>query len=90
MKVVDKPWGREIWWAHAKDKYMGKILEINAGERLSLQFHIDKDETIYVTKGSLKLYYAERLITLRVFSAHLVCAISYPLIFTKISDDLTL
>ena len=60
MKIVDKPWGREIWWAHAEGKYMGKILKINSGQRLSLQFHVDKDETIYVTKGNLKLYYAEQ------------------------------
>ena len=56
MKIVDKPWGREIWWAHAKGKYMGKTLEISDGHRLSLQLHREKDETIYVLSGKLRIY----------------------------------
>ena len=49
---VDKPWGYEIRWA-INDKYLGKILHINAGHRLSKQYHKHKDETIYVLDGSL-------------------------------------
>ena len=48
-KRVDKPWGYEIWWART-DRYVGKILHINAGESLSLQYHNVKDETILVQK----------------------------------------
>ena len=48
---VEKPWGHEIRWA-INDKYLGKILHINAGNRLSLQYHEEKDETIYVMKGT--------------------------------------
>lgn len=48
---VDKPWGYEIRWA-INDKYLGKTLHINAGERLSLQYHEQKDETIYVLDGT--------------------------------------
>ena len=59
MKKVDKPWGNEIWWAHVKDKYMGKILNIKQGHRLSLQYHEQKEETIYVLSGRLKLTYSE-------------------------------
>ncbi|QDP63410.1 MAG: putative nucleotidyltransferase [Prokaryotic dsDNA virus sp.] len=55
MKVVNKPWGSEIWWAHAEGKYMGKILNITKGNRLSLQYHDVKDETVYVLKGTLTL-----------------------------------
>jgi len=58
MKVVDKPWGSEIWWAHSKGKYMGKIINIKEGHRLSLQYHTQKEETIYVLKGRLKLVYS--------------------------------
>ena len=54
MKKVDKPWGSEIWWAHSKGKYMGKILNIKKGHRLSLQYHTEKEETIYVLTGRLK------------------------------------
>ena len=51
---VNKPWGYEIRWA-INDKYLGKILHINAGHRLSKQYHKYKDETIYVLNGSLLL-----------------------------------
>ena len=57
--IVNKPWGREIWWAHAKGLYMGKLLEINDGHKLSLQYHDTKDETIYVLSGMLSLFYSE-------------------------------
>ncbi len=59
MKTVEKPWGKEVWWAHAKGKYMGKTLEIKDGNRLSLQLHREKDETIYVLSGRLTLFYSE-------------------------------
>jgi quercetin dioxygenase-like cupin family protein len=55
---VDKPWGYEIHWART-DRYVGKILHINAGHALSLQYHNLKDETIYVHSGKL-LYEIER------------------------------
>lgn len=61
MNVVEKPWGKEIWWAHAEGKYMGKTLYINQGHRLSLQYHVYKDETIYVLKGKLKLVYSKSI-----------------------------
>jgi mannose-6-phosphate isomerase-like protein (cupin superfamily) len=49
---VEKPWGHELIWAHT-DRYVGKILHINAGEELSLQYHERKDETIYVLRGRM-------------------------------------
>ena len=49
--IVAKPWGHEIRWA-INDKYLGKILYIEKGQRLSLQLHEQKDETIYVLKGT--------------------------------------
>lgn len=52
---VDKPWGHELIWAHT-DRYVGKILVIEAGRRLSLQLHEVKDETILVGAGRLRLY----------------------------------
>jgi mannose-6-phosphate isomerase len=51
---VDKPWGHELIWAHT-DRYVGKILVIEAGRRLSLQRHRVKDESIYVASGRLRL-----------------------------------
>ena len=52
---VDKPWGHELIWAHT-DSYVGKILVIEAGERLSLQRHLVKDESILVSAGLLRLH----------------------------------
>jgi len=49
---VEKPWGHEIRWA-ITEKYLGKILHINAGQQLSLQYHDVKDESIYVLQGAL-------------------------------------
>lgn len=51
---IDKPWGYELIWAHT-NYYVGKILHIKAGEQLSLQYHIEKDETIYIMSGTLLL-----------------------------------
>jgi len=53
-KIVDKPWGYEIIWAHT-DRYVGKILHINKGESLSYQYHVVKDETIRLLSGTLDL-----------------------------------
>jgi mannose-6-phosphate isomerase len=52
---VDKPWGHELIWAHTP-QYVGKILVIEAGQRLSLQKHEIKDESILVMSGRLRLH----------------------------------
>jgi quercetin dioxygenase-like cupin family protein len=49
---VPKPWGYEIIWAHT-DAYLGKLLHINAGEALSVQYHNQKDETIHLLSGEM-------------------------------------
>ncbi len=54
VTIVDKPWGREVIYA-ATELYIGKIIEIDQGARLSLQYHQRKDETIYVLDGTLRL-----------------------------------
>ena len=51
---VDKPWGHELIWAHT-GAYVGKILVIETGKRLSLQRHEVKDESILVLSGRLEL-----------------------------------
>ncbi len=51
---VEKPWGYELVWAQT-DRYVGKILHVNAGEVLSLQYHNLKDETMHVLRGQLVL-----------------------------------
>ena len=51
---IEKPWGHELWWAET-DAYAGKLLHVNAGCRLSVQLHREKDETSYVLSGRLRL-----------------------------------
>jgi mannose-6-phosphate isomerase-like protein (cupin superfamily) len=51
---VDKPWGYELRWA-ITDRYLGKVIHVNAGQALSLQYHVQKDETIFVLSGELDL-----------------------------------
>ena len=52
---VEKPWGHELWWA-VTDRYVGKMIFIAAGHRLSLQYHNEKDESIYVIDGDMVLH----------------------------------
>jgi mannose-6-phosphate isomerase-like protein (cupin superfamily) len=47
---VEKPWGYELLWAKT-DSYVGKIIHVNAGHALSLQYHNVKTETVYVASG---------------------------------------
>ena len=54
IKRVPKPWGYELIFAKT-DRYVGKILHVNKGESLSLQYHEMKDETLYVVSGELLL-----------------------------------
>lgn len=49
---VDKPWGYELHWA-LTDRYVGKLIHINAGHALSLQYHNRKDETIFLWTGKM-------------------------------------
>lgn len=53
-REVAKPWGSELWYAHT-DRYAGKILRVNAGHKLSMQYHVEKDETSYLLSGRLLL-----------------------------------
>src|SRR5260370_9963062 len=51
---VEKPWGYELHWA-LTDRYAGKILHVNRGEALSLQYHERKDEYQYVIRGAVDI-----------------------------------
>jgi mannose-6-phosphate isomerase len=54
---VEKPWGYELIWA-LSDEYAGKLLSVNAGQQLSLQFHRQKDESWYLLEGVAELEFA--------------------------------
>ncbi len=67
FQVVKKPWGSELVWARTP-KYVGKVLRIKKGGRLSLQYHRWKDETIHMLSGTMDLDVEERgrLVTRRL------------------------
>jgi mannose-6-phosphate isomerase len=54
VKRVPKPWGYELIFAKT-DRYVGKILHVNRGQSLSLQYHEIKEETLFVVAGELRL-----------------------------------
>ncbi|HCP48301.1 MAG TPA: cupin [Deltaproteobacteria bacterium] len=54
MRRVDKPWGYELIWVET-DRYVGKILHIEAGHRLSFQYHKVKDEALLQQVGEMDL-----------------------------------
>lgn len=54
IKVVKKPWGRELWFAWTDD-YLGKVIEINPGQEISLHKHVAKEETLWVSQGRCKV-----------------------------------
>jgi mannose-6-phosphate isomerase len=51
---VEKPGGHELWYAPT-DRYAGKILHVEVGQRHSLQIHHHKDESCYLLSGRLLL-----------------------------------
>lgn len=55
IKRVEKPWGYELHWVPEGMPYMGKILHIKAGQRLSLQIHDKKQESYWLIDGECDL-----------------------------------
>jgi mannose-6-phosphate isomerase len=55
---VEKPWGYELHWAKT-DRYVGKLIHVNAGHALSRQYHNQKDETIFLWAGRMLFEIAE-------------------------------
>lgn len=56
IQRVEKPWGYELIWAKTGD-YVGKILHIKKGHKLSLQYHQKKEETCMVYSGKMILVF---------------------------------
>lgn len=54
-KMVEKPWGYELHWVPADKPYIGKVLHIDAGKRLSLQVHDEKQESWFIMSGRGKV-----------------------------------
>jgi quercetin dioxygenase-like cupin family protein len=58
IQRVEKPWGYELIWAKT-DQYVGKILHIRKGHKLSLQYHREKEETILLYSGKMNLIFED-------------------------------
>jgi mannose-6-phosphate isomerase len=52
---IEKPWGWEEHWTPAGLPYVGKVLHIRAGARLSLQSHDGKTETWLLLRGRARV-----------------------------------
>lgn len=51
VRRIEKPWGYELHWVPEGAPYLGKVLHINAGARLSLQVHDVKQESWFLMSG---------------------------------------
>jgi mannose-6-phosphate isomerase len=60
MRRIDKPWGWELHWVPDDKPYMGKIIHINAGAKLSLQKHDQKVESWLLLKGRAKVVWEDK------------------------------
>ena len=54
-KIVQKPWGYELWINGQSPNYSFKKIFLKKGNRTSLQFHKKKIETNFLFKGSAEL-----------------------------------
>ena len=53
-RKTEKPWGFELLFAKTP-KYVGKLIFVRGGHRLSLQYHREKDESMYVYAGKAQI-----------------------------------
>ncbi len=51
VRRVEKPWGYELHWVPEDAPYMGKLIHVNAGARLSMQVHDEKKESWFIMNG---------------------------------------
>jgi len=51
---TEKPWGFELLFAHTPE-YAGKVIFVRKGHRLSLQYHENKDESMYIYQGKVQI-----------------------------------
>lgn len=54
MQRIEKPWGYELWWA-VTEKYVGKLIHVNQGHSLSLQYHVKKHESMFLMNGEAEI-----------------------------------
>lgn len=55
IRRINKPWGYELHFASDNLPYMGKLIHVDAGKRLSLQIHDKKQESWFLISGRGKV-----------------------------------
>ena len=55
VRRIEKPWGHEEIFAFVDGKFCGKAIHVRDGHALSLQYHVQKEETICVQSGRLRV-----------------------------------
>lgn len=91
-RVVPKPWGREVWWAET-EAYLGKVIEVDPGQALSMQVHRQKHETMLVLRGTGTLTLDDRNLALQAGvcvdvpagTVHRLCAGEEALVVVEVS-----
>jgi mannose-6-phosphate isomerase-like protein (cupin superfamily) len=58
-RKIAKPWGSELHWTRDDLPYLGKLLHIKAGKRLSLQVHEDKTESWLLISGQARVLWED-------------------------------
>jgi len=71
MHIVDKPWGREEWLV-LNDKYCLKRLYVDKDNRLSLQYHEKKTETMILESGICDLVLNDQKILMNIGTAYTI------------------
>ncbi|MFO0971055.1 MAG: hypothetical protein U0520_01750 [Candidatus Saccharimonadales bacterium] len=61
IRRIEKPWGYELHWVPEDAPYMGKLIHINAGARLSLQVHDEKVESWFLASGEASVIWENEL-----------------------------
>lgn len=56
FEKIEKPWGYEIILTPKNAERVGKILHINAGKRLSFQYHEAKEEVLALFSGQAVIW----------------------------------
>ena len=49
-RYIEKPWGSETIFA-CNEHYIDKVLSVRKGQQLSLQYHKQKHETMFLNTG---------------------------------------
>ena len=65
MPFVPKGWGYELHIVN-KESYCGKILHFIKNKRCSVHFHKKKDETFFLSKGKIQIYWTDDVKKLEV------------------------